>query len=151
MNIVFTKKLATALFAFSTLALIAGCTSNTGYHQYNINQAFEKMPSDVKAKTDDFKYYFGQNSAPYFSKKLGPISTSNRTNAVAKEPVISCNWVFYSALIDMKIQAQKLGGNAVGNIQSNWQGIANNSNTTYVCENGLLMSGVAFKGDALKI
>ncbi|WP_119343193.1 YgdI/YgdR family lipoprotein [Facilibium subflavum] len=146
-----TKKWIGVLSTMGGLAFLAGCSSNTGLGNYNINHALNTMPTDMKQQTEGFHYYFGKNSAPFGAKDLGPIRTSRRTNAFAKEPVKSCNWVFYSALLELKQQAQALGGNGVANIQSNWKNNATSSKETYVCENGLWMSGVALIGDAIKI
>ncbi|WP_395947319.1 excinuclease [Caedibacter taeniospiralis] len=144
------SKLLLASLGFSGTLLMSACTSNTGLGNYNINQAMTTMPPKVKTETGDFKFYFGNNSAPFGAKTLGEIKTSRRANAFAKDPVASCNWVFYSALLNLKHQAQAIGGNAIANIQSNWKNNASASIETYVCDNGLWMSGVALKGDAIK-
>ncbi|TNF66742.1 MAG: excinuclease [Gammaproteobacteria bacterium] len=129
--------------------IISACSSNTGVSNYDINQAMTGIPPDVKQQLGDFKFYFGK-SAGWSAKELGPVKTSLRTNAFAKNPQVSCNRVFYSALISLKKQAQKLGGNAVANIQSNWKDNKVSSKATYVCDNGLWMSGVALTGTAVK-
>ena len=145
-----TRQLLLILSTLSAVILFSGCTSNTGIKHYNINQALNAMPSKVKNKTGEFKFYFGDDSIPFLAEKLGEIQTTNRTNAFAKEPLISCNWVFYSALLDLKAQSLKLGGNGVANINSNWKNNIYSSSTEYVCDNGLWMSGVALLGTAIK-
>ena len=139
---------ALPIFVATTALAISACSSNTGLGNYNINQALSSMPTKVKTQTTEF--YFGKNSAPAGAKDLGEITTSLRANAFAKEPVVSCNWVFYSALLSLESQAKEMGGNGVANIQSNWKNNTTSSTDTYVCENGLWMSGVALKGNAIK-
>jgi hypothetical protein len=145
------KKVFLILLFTSTL-IITGCGANTGLRGYNINHAMNNMPTSVKNRTDDFKFYFGKDSTIDIlgATKLGPVKTSNRTNAAGKSAVKSCDWVFYSALIDLKTQAEKMGGNAVANIQSNWKGNTTSSSTRYMCANGLWLSGVALTGTAIK-
>ena len=147
----YNASLALTTLVLSSALFISACSSNSGLNNYNINQAMSSMPQDLKIQTDDFKFYFGKNSAPVGTKNLGEIKTSRRSNAFAKEPMISCNWVFYSALRSLQSQAQSLGGNAVANIQSNWKNTATSSAETYVCDNGLWMSGVALKADAIRL
>ncbi|WHN65945.1 excinuclease [Cysteiniphilum sp. QT6929] len=141
---------ALPILVATTALAISACSSNTGLGNYNINQAMNSMPTKVKTQTTDFKFYFGKNSAPTGAKDLGEITTSRRANAFAKDPVASCNWVFYSALLSLENQAKEMGGNGVANIQSNWKNNTTSSTDTYVCENGLWMSGVALKGNAIK-
>lgn len=142
-------KLLTLSFVLVSSIVISACSSNQGIGNYNINQALNGMPPEVKNKLGDFKFYFGE-SAGWSAKEVGPVKTSLRTNAFSKNPQISCNHVFYSALISLKEQAERLGGNAVSNIQSNWKDNKVSSQTIYVCDNGLWMSGVALTGMAVK-
>ncbi|MFZ9035603.1 MAG: excinuclease [Francisellaceae bacterium] len=146
-------KLKSSLCAISFCGalLMAGCSSNTGLANYNVNQAMNSMPPEVKAKTDDFKFYFGPDSTPKGAEKLGEIKTSLRTNAVGKSPEASCNWVFYSALLKLKHASELAGGNGVGDIESNWQNNPTADKSTFACDNGLWMSGVALKGQAIKV
>ncbi|WP_440683231.1 excinuclease [Cysteiniphilum halobium] len=138
-----------SMLIVTTALAVSACSSNTGLGNYNINQALTSMPTKVKIKTNDFKFYFGKNSAPIGAKDLGEITTSRRSNAFAKDPVASCNWVFYSALLSLENQAKEMGGNAVANIQSNWKNNTTSSTDTYVCDNGLWMSGVALKANVI--
>jgi hypothetical protein len=132
------------------LSLIASCSPNVGLQKYNINQAITGMPLSIKNKVGDFKFYFGTNSAPIGAQKLGQVSASPRTNAWGKPALKSCNWVFYSALISLKKQAQERGGNAVANIQSNWKDNKFDSKTEFEGDNTFNMSGVALIGEVIK-
>ncbi|MCF6807689.1 excinuclease [Thiotrichales bacterium 19S9-12] len=128
---------------------LSACSSNKGLGKYNIDQAMNGMPTDVKEQIGDFKFYFGE-SGSWGAKELGPVKTSLRTNAFSKNPQISCNRVFYSALLSLKKQAEQLGGNAVENIQSNWKENKESLRSEFVCDNGLWISGVALVGIAVK-
>lgn len=116
----------------------------------SIESAMKLMPEKVKNQLGDFKFYFGKDSKPLTSSVAGTIHTSNRTNGVLKSYQKSCNWAFYSALIDLEKQAKAMDGKGVANIESNWKNNPTSSNKTYVCANGFMMSGVALKGDVIK-
>ncbi|MCF6768515.1 excinuclease [Thiotrichales bacterium 19S11-10] len=137
------------IFLISSTVGLSACSSNQGLGKYNINQAMNGMPADIKQQIGDFKFYFGE-SGSWGAKEVGFVKTSLRTNAFAKNPQVSCNHVFYSALLSLKNQAEQLGGNAVENIQSNWKNNKESSKSVYVCENGLWISGVALVGTAVK-
>ncbi|MCF6766000.1 excinuclease [Thiotrichales bacterium 19S3-7] len=144
----FFQKLALIALIIASF-VVSACSSNKGIDNYNVDQALNGMPPDIKQQIGDFKFYFGK-SAGWGAKELGTVKTSLRTNAFAKNPQISCNRVFYSALLSLKKQAQQLGGNAVENIQSNWKDNKVSSKSIFVCDNGLWMSGVALTGTAVK-
>ncbi|MEY8714593.1 excinuclease [Francisella philomiragia] len=130
---------------------LAGCSSGAnGVFDMSIPNAQESMPSNVKDQVGDFKFYFGKDSAPLMSKDLGSVQTSVRTNGVFKDSNKSCNWVFYSALLKLKEQAQARGATGVANIQSNWKNNTTSSDKTFVCGKGNMMSGVALIGTAIK-
>ena len=69
---------------------------------------------------------------------------------IGKSAQKACDWVFYSALLNLKQQAKNMGGNAVANIESNWKNHATSSSKKYMCANGLWVSGVALKGTVIK-
>ena len=119
-------------------------------HNMSIKNAMKMMPDSVKAKLGDFKFNFASDSVPVTGDATNKVKTSDRTNSVFKDSVESCNWVFYSALINIKKDAQKIGGTSVDNIQSNWRNNPTSSNKTFVCADGLIMSGVALTGYAVK-
>jgi len=136
------------IFCFSFIVLNS-YADNKGLQSYSISNAMNSMPSDVKAKIGSFKFYFGE-SAGSGAKVLGEIRTEKRSSSFKKSATESCNWAFYSALIDLKEQTQRLGGNAVANIKSNWKNNPTSSESTYMCDKGFWMSGVAFTGQAVK-
>jgi imidazole glycerol phosphate synthase subunit HisF len=97
------------------------------------------------------KFYFGNQPTPKVLEKLGADKTSLKTNAVGKSHQVACNWVFLSDLLQLQKRAQQLGANAVINIVSNYNNVENSSDTEFECHVGMLMAGVAFKGDFVKI
>ncbi len=100
---------------------------------------------------DDVKFYFGKQKTPTVLKKLGTDQTSQKTTSFGKSAEKSCNWAFLSAMLRLKARAQELGANAVVNIVSNYKNIENSSETEFECHDGAMMTGVALKGDFVKI
>jgi len=108
--------------------------------------------NDAQARLgDDVKFYFGKQKTPSVLKKLGTDQTNQKTNSFGKSPEQSCNWAFLSAMLKLKARAQQLGANAVVNIVSNYRNIENSSTTEFECHDGAVMTGVALKGDFVKL
>ena len=95
---------------------------------------------------NDVSYYFGGQSHSSPSKNLGDIRTSRKTNAFNKSDLQACQWVFLSAMISLRDQAIKAGGNAVVNIQSNYKNNQVSSTETFQCGAGAFIAGVALTG-----
>jgi uncharacterized protein YbjQ (UPF0145 family) len=100
---------------------------------------------------DSVKFYFGKQQAPAVLERLGTDQTSQKTNSFGKTPERSCNWAFLSAMLRLQQRARELGANAVINIVSNYKNVENSSETEFECHDGALMSGVALKGEFVKL
>lgn len=93
------------------------------------------------------KFYFGDQAHPNVTREFGSDRTNKKTNAFNKSDVEACQWVMFSALLQLKQRADQLGANAVINIRSNYRNNLTSSETEYVCGAGAIMSGVALVGD----
>jgi len=100
---------------------------------------------------DSVKFYFGDQKTPAIVERLGTDKTSQKTNSFGKSAETSCNWAFLSAMLRLQARAQELGANAVVNIVSNYKNIEMSSATDFECHDGAIMTGVALKGDFVKI
>jgi len=100
---------------------------------------------------DSVKFYFGDEKTPAIVERLGMDKTSQKTNSFGKSAETSCNWAFLSAMLRLQARAQELGANAVVNIVSNYKNIEMSSTTDFECHDGAIMTGVALKGDFVKI
>src|SRR5215471_7733825 len=77
---------------------------------------------DAKTKLDgSVKFFFGNQQTPKILAKLGSDVTNLKTNSVGKSDETACNWVFYSAMLQLERRAKQLGANAVVNIVSYYQ------------------------------
>jgi uncharacterized protein YbjQ (UPF0145 family) len=100
---------------------------------------------------DSVKFYFGDQPTPKVLERLVTDQTSQKTNSVGKTPERACNWAFLSAMLQLQKRAQSVGANAVINIVSNYKNQVMSSATEYECHDGAIMSGVALKGEFVKI
>ena len=108
--------------------------------------------NDAKARLGDtVKFYFGNQPTPAVLERLGTDKTSQKTNSFAKSPETACDWAFLSAMLSLKKRATELGANAVINIVSNYKNQEMSSDTQYECHDGAIMSGVALKGEFVKL
>ena len=80
-----------------------------------------------------------------------PARTNKKTNFFNKSDQEGCDWAFLSAMITMTQYAQRVGGNAIVNIRSNYKSIEFSSETEYECGAGNVTGGVAFVGDVVKL
>jgi hypothetical protein len=117
---------------------------------YSIKQA---LNSDAAlGKLDPgIRIFFGKESHPKVTKDFGVWKTNKKTSSFARPDKQACEWVFLSAIIALQKRAQKEGANAIINISSNYENIETSSESEYVCGSGGLISGVAFKGRAVRL
>jgi uncharacterized protein YbjQ (UPF0145 family) len=100
---------------------------------------------------DAVKFYFGKQKTPKVLQRLGSDQTSQKTNSFGKTPEKACNWAFLSAMLRLQARARELGANAVINIASNYKNVEVLNESEFECHDGAMMSGVALKGDFVKI
>jgi uncharacterized protein YbjQ (UPF0145 family) len=100
---------------------------------------------------DSVKFYFGNQPTPKVLERLGSDKTSQKTNSVGKSPETACNWAFLSAMLRLQQRAHELGADAVINIVSNYKNEEMSSDTQFECHDGAIMSGVALKGEFVKL
>lgn len=108
--------------------------------------------ADAQSRLDQgVRFYFGKQATPKVIQRLGTDKTSQKTNSFGKSAETSCNWAFLSAMLRLQKRAQELGANAVVNIVSNYKNVEMSSTTEFECHDGNVVSGVALKGDFVKI
>ena len=110
----------------------------------SIEEAKSKLGTSVK-------FYFGDQKHGKIEKNFGNVSTSKKTNAFNKSDKEACQWVFLSAMMQLKDRAAREGGNAVVNIKSNYKHNLTSSDTEFKCGAGTFVAGVALTGDVVKL
>lgn len=140
-----------ALTGFVASAILLFSVSNVyardEIRAYSIADAL----ASEKAKAilgDNIKFYFGDTVPEQAIKRnIAEYRHNRKTNASNKSDTEACQWVFLSALKDLRDSAVQNGANAVINIKSNYRNNLTTSNDTFQCGAGALVAGVALVGD----
>jgi uncharacterized protein YbjQ (UPF0145 family) len=133
---------------------LCGAASTAQARDTKLMLPLEAAMSDNDAQNrlgDTVKFYFGKQPTPAVDKRLGTDQTSQKTNSFGKSAEKSCNWAFLSAMLQLQKRARELGADAVVNIVSNYKNVEHSSETEFECHDGALMSGVALKGQFVKL
>ena len=142
---------AVAAAAVTVLLLSASVADARDTHQkFPLEQALAKAQASGKL-TQGIKLFFGTQKYPKPTAQLGEARTNKKTNFFNKTDVEGCEWAFLSAMISLTEYAQRVGGNAVVNIRSNYKNIPFSSETEYECGAGNVTGGTAFIGDVVKL
>lgn len=119
-------------------------------HKFPIEAALAKAQASGQL-APGIKLFFGAQKHGKPTAQLGPARTNKKTNFFNKSDQEGCDWAFLSAMITMTQYAQRVGGNAIVNIRSNYKNIEFSSETEYECGAGNVTGGVAFVGDVVKL
>jgi len=119
-------------------------------------QKFALEPALAKAQASGqlapgIKLYFGTQKHAKPTAQLGPARTNKKTNFFNKTDEEGCEWAFLSSMITLTQYAQRVGGNAIVNIRSNYKSTEFSSETEYECGAGNVTGGTAFVGDVVKL
>jgi len=143
------------LFTLSISALLislcaAGASARDDIADYSIADAL----ASEQAKNilgSEITFYFGDQPHGAVTKNFSESSVSRKTNGANKSDKEACEWVFLSVMKELRDKAKSVGANAVVNIRSNYRNNTTSSATTFKCGSGMLMSGVALKGEIVTL
>jgi len=108
--------------------------------------------ADAKQKLDgSVSFYFGDTPHPKVLENYGEFVSNKKTRAFGASDQDTCQRVVLSNFIEFQQRAKALGGNAVINITSYFRRNEVKDNDRYECHVGFLMSGVALKGEVVKL
>ncbi len=108
--------------------------------------------ADFKAKLDpNIRFYFGNQKHGKVLQSYGDAVSNKKTNAFNKSDIEACQWVLLGALISFQDRVKSQGGNAVINMKSFYKRNEFVSDTQVECHAGTFVSGVALKGDIVKL
>jgi uncharacterized protein YbjQ (UPF0145 family) len=146
----------------SAVRIVAGCavgvahlvslpaTARDDVIQMPIHDAM--VTPDAQQKLDgSVKFFFGDTPHPAILKSFATLVANEKTNSVNKTALHACQWAFLSALMKFQKRAEQLGANAVVNIHSYYKREDVSSDTTIQCHDGFLMTGVALRGNFVKL
>jgi hypothetical protein len=111
----------------------------------------DALASSDAAKFDPaIKLYFGKKR-PAVARSIGTWTTNQKANGFARSDKTACERAFASAVLSLQKRAREEGGDAVIGITSYYKKIVTVSDTEYMCGAGAIMSGVAFRGEVVKL
>ena len=119
-------------------------------HKFSLEAAIAKAQASGQLASG-VKLFFGTQKYPKPTAQLGPARTNKKTNFFNKTDQEGCEWAFLSSMITLTQYAQRVGGNAIVNIRSNYKNIEFSSETEYECGAGNVSGGTAFVGDVVKL
>ncbi len=99
----------------------------------------------------DVPFYMAGEKHPAVAQKLGNWPTNQRTNAFGKAKTDACHRVFISAIRVLQQRAQREGGNAVIDVQSNLKDQPFKSATQFRCAAGAVVANVVLTGTVVKL
>ena len=153
MNHSFVRKSTAVAAGVAVAALLLSATvaeARDTLHKFPLEAALQKAQASGQLASG-VKLFFGNQKHPKSTAQLGPARTNKKTNFFNKSDVEGCDYVFLSAMIALTQYAQRVGGNAIVNIRSNYKSNEFSSETEYECGAGNVTGGVAFVGDVVKL
>lgn len=109
-------------------------------------------PSYSQGKLDaGVALYFAGQKTPAIAARLGDGVSNRKTNSVGKSDEESCRWAMLSATMALQQEAKSRGANAVVGIVSYFRKNEFRSATEFECHAGGLMTGVALKGEYVRV
>lgn len=140
------------ILAAMSAALTVVLPAQAGDTKHMMPIANAMSANDAQARLGDtVKFYFGDQATPAIATRISSDKTSQKTNGVGKSAETSCNWAFLSAMLALQKRAQSVGADAVVNIVSNYKNVEHSSATEFECHEGTMMTGVALKGEFVKL
>lgn len=119
-------------------------------HKFPLEAALAKAQASGQL-APGIKLFWGTQKHAKPTAQLGPARTNKKTNFFNKTDQEACDWAFLSAVITMTQYAQRVGGNAIVNLRSNYKNVEFSSETEYECGAGNVTGGVALVGDVVKL
>jgi hypothetical protein len=141
---------AAAGCALAALLVTGPADARETRHKFPIEAALAKAQASGQL-APGVKLFFGKQKHAKPTAQLGPTRTNKKTNFFNKSDVEACDWAFQSSMIALTQYAQRVGGNAIVNIRSNYKSIEFSSETEYECGAGNVTGGTAFVGDVVKL
>lgn len=137
-----------AAVAFSLAMAVPAHAADTIVH-LPLQQAIDA--ATAAGKLDGSVRFYLAGTGPRGQVLRPSVVSNKKSNAFGKEDDDVCIWTAQSALIQLQDAARKAGANAVTNIVSYFRKNEYRSSTNFECHVGALMSGVALRGDLVRV
>ena len=136
--------------AVAAVLVSAPADARDTLHKFPLEAAMAKAQASGQL-APGIKVFFGSQKFAKPTAQLGPARTNKKTNFFNKTDQEGCDWAFLSSMITLTQYAQRVGGNAIVNIRSNYKNMEFSSETEYQCGAGNVTGGTAFIGDVVKL
>ena len=113
---------AAGLAASALLVTAPVADARDTLHKFPLEAAIAKAQASGQL-APGIKLFFGTQKHPKPTAQLGPARTNKKTNFFNKTDQEGCEWAFLSSMITLTQYAQRVGGNAIVNIRSNYKNI----------------------------
>src|SRR5689334_18351742 len=111
---------AMAAAAVMLLATAPVADARDTLQKFSIEAALAKAQASGQL-APGVKLFFGTQKHAKPTAQLGPARTNKKTNFFNKTDQEGCEWAFLSSMIQLTQYAQRVGGNAIVNIRSNYK------------------------------
>jgi hypothetical protein len=95
--------------------------------------------------------YFGTRHPPVAANLAPQVVSNKKTNAFNKTSAHACQVAALGALISFEDRVKHEKGNAVVNLVSYYKKNVYSSPDKYECHDGAFVTGVAFRGDVVRL
>ena len=130
--------------------LVTGASAADVKHKFSIEQALQLEP--VKRKlAGNVAFYWGKQSHPAPLATYGTYKASRRIGKDEMDHSTACALAMAQALVSLRDEAERQGGNAVVGIVSNLKDEMESSEKEYSCLVGRMLVNVALKGTAVTL
>jgi len=141
-------KFAVALAVTAVMA--TGAAAADVKHKFSIQQAVQL--EQVKRKlAGNVPFYWGKQPYPTPVAIYGTYKASRRIGKDEMDHSTACALAMAQALVSLRDEAERQGGNAVVGIVSNLKDEQESSETEYSCMVGRMLVNVALKGTAVTL
>jgi hypothetical protein len=142
--------LALAALAIPAVLIATPAAAEDAVSAYEISNVMSRP--EYAGQLQGVRFYFGDSPHPPAARTIERnVQLQRRTRKFGRTPEEACQWVMLSALLSLRQNALRTGGNAVVNIRSNWNNLEWSSRSQYQCGVGFLNAGVALKGDVVRL
>jgi hypothetical protein len=145
----FRKILMMAVALVGVFAFSAAQARDTT-HYYPIEDVIQAGIAQGKL-SPNIRFYFGTRHPPVAAKLAPEVVSNKKTNAFNKTSAHACQIAALDALISFEDRVKHEGGNAVVDLVSYYKKNVYSSPDKYECHDGTFVTGVAFRGDVVKM
>ena len=128
--------------------LIGSAYARDTQAMYSISEAL--MSAGSEQVGDDVQLFFGDQH-PSVATNYGTYTSNRKSSGFGKSDTLACQRAFLSAVLSLQQRARTEGGNAVVNLRSFYKAKPVSSATEFECGSGAVMSGVALRGDVVRL